>query len=111
MVKSSYQAQTAAYRLRKMKTSRVIGMLSCLLAFATIVIYYMDNVKFANDWMCIISLTYCLGSVFNSNSFLQDMKVGNPWQRVNGIISIAFYILMGFLIVWGFITKELVLQF
>ena len=108
---SNYQAQTTAYRLRKMKMSRFMGIFSCLLAFVTIVIYYFDNIKFANDWMCIISLVYCLGSIFNSNSFLQDIKVGNPWQRVNGVISIAFYVLMAFLIVWGFVTKELLLQF
>lgn len=104
----SVMKRDAAWRKRKMISSRIIGVVSCLLSFGAITVYYLGKI---NQWMCIIVLAYCLGNIFSANSFLQDIRVGNPWQRINGICSVFFYALAIFLIVWGFITKELVLQF
>lgn len=98
----------AAQMRRKMISSRVIGIFCCLLAIACIAVYYF---KVINEWLCIVILTYCMGTIFTSNSFIQDVKVGNPWQRINGIVSVILYLLVAALIVYGFVTGNLSLQF
>ncbi len=98
----------AQYLKKKMITQRISGIITCLLALTSIGVYYFEII---NGWMCVIVLTYCLGSVFTANSFIQDIKVGNPWQRVNSICSIAFYVLTVGLIIYGFVTHNLELQF
>lgn len=98
----------AKYLKKRMITQRMTGILTCLLALTSIGVYYYQLI---NGWMCVIVLAYCLGSVFTANSFIQDIKVGNPWSRVNSICSIAFYVLTVGLIIYGFVTKNLVLQF
>ncbi len=98
----------ARYLKKRMITSRMIGILACLFSLAGIVVYYMSWI---NEWLCIIIISYCLGNIFTSNSFIQDMKVGNPWHRVNGVCSIIFYLLTVALIIYGFVTHNLSLQF
>ncbi len=100
--------QEAVHLRKKMISSRLTGILACIVALASIVVFYL---KVINEWMCIIAIAYCLATIFTANSFIQDVKVGNPWQRINGICSILFYILVVFLIAYGFISKNLVLQF
>ena len=104
------------YKKRKMVKSRLIGILCCLLVLTCVVIYSLNATKVIDEillspWMCIIAISYCLGTIFSANSFLQNIKVGNPWQRINALFSVLFYVLVAFLIVYGFITKELKLQF
>lgn len=98
----------AKYLKKRMLISRVIGILACILSLTGIVVYYLSLI---NEWLCIILIAYCLGNIFTSNSFIQDMKVGNPWHRVNGVCSIIFYILTVALIIYGFVTHNLSLQF
>lgn len=98
----------AQYLKKKMITQRISGIITCLLALTSIGVYYFEII---NGWMCVIVLAYCLSSVFTANSFIQDIKVGNPWQRVNSICSIAFYVLTVGLIIYGFVTHNLELQF
>jgi len=105
--KTFRQSQAAFYK-RKMRMSRIAGILCCLLAIASIVVYYL---KYMNEWLNIITIAYSIATVFVANSFLQDIKVGNPWQRVNAVCGILLYIFTAFLIAWGFITGQLVTQF
>ncbi len=98
----------ALYYKRKMIIRRIIGIIACLVTLGCIAIYYFKTI---NEWLCIIIIAYCLGTIFSTNSFLQDIKVGNPWQRINGVVAVGFYIIVVFLIVYGFITKSLQLQF
>ncbi len=98
----------ASYLRKKMIASRLTGIFTCLLALASVAVYYLKSI---NEWLCIIALAYCLGTIFVANSFIQDVKVGNPWQRVNGVCAIVFFILVVFLIVYGFVTHQLNLQF
>ncbi len=98
----------AKYLKKRMTISRVIGIFACLLALTGIAVYYLSLI---NEWLCMILIAYCLGSIFTSNSFIQDMKVGNPWHRVNGVCSIIFYLLVVALIIYGFATNNLSLQF
>jgi hypothetical protein len=86
--------------------SRTVGILSSLLGLASIVAYFL-KFEYVGEWMLMIIITYCMAAVFSSNSFLQDIKVGNPWQRINAICSIFFFICVIFLIVYGFISGQL----
>lgn len=101
------QAQAGFYK-RKMIMSRIIGIFCCLLAIGAIILYYLKPI---NEWVCLITISYCVATTFVANSFLQDIKVGNPWQRINGICAIIMYLFSVFLIVWGFVDGQLTLQF
>lgn len=96
--KKHLQSQ-AAFLRRKMRLSRAIGILCCMFAIACIILYYLKTIS---EWLCIINIAYCAGTIFVANSFLQDIKVGNPWQRINAICGILMYAFSIFLIVWGF---------
>ncbi len=98
----------ARYLKKRMLISRIIGIFACLFSLTGIAVYYFNLI---NEWLCIIVIAYCLGNIFTSNSFIQDMKVGNPWHRVNGVCSIIFYILTVALIIYGFVSHNLSLQF
>ena len=103
------QAQNyAAFLRRKMILSRLTGILSCIIAIAGIVLMYLGLVS---EWMCIIVIGYAMAMIFTSNSFLQGIKIGNPWQRINMVCAIFFYIAVLALIIYGFIAGELVVQF
>lgn len=108
MKKNNAVANYSAFLKRKMISSRIMGILVCLLALASIVAYYF---KFVNEWLCMIVLSYCIATIFISNSFLQDIKVGNPWQRINSIFAIFFFLVVIFLIVYGFVTGNLATKF
>ena len=100
--------ERAAYLKRKMRMSRMIGIMCCLLAIAAIVTYYL---KTMNEWISVIIIAYSAATIFTANSFIQDIRVGNPWQRVNAVCAILIYLLTVFLIVWGFVYGELTAQF
>ena len=93
---------------RKMMLSRIVGIFCCLLAIGSVVTYYLKTI---NEWLSIITIAYCVATIFTANSFLQDIKVGNPWQRMNGFCSVIIYLLTAFLIVWGFVHGHLTTQF
>ncbi len=92
----------------KMMLARIFGILACLVAIAGIVLKYLEII---NAWLCIISIAYALGTIFGFNSNLQDIKVGNPWQRINGICSLLMYAFVIFLIIYGFATGIMQTQF
>lgn len=97
-----------SYLKRKMIVSRLTGIFACLIGLASIVLLYL---KLLDEWMCIIIIGYAMATAFSSNSFLQGAKVGNPWQRLNFACAIFFYIVVVVLIVYGFISGELIIQF
>lgn len=101
-------ADYSAYLKRKMMLSRILGILTCLFGFACIVLYYF---KLVNDWMCLVVLAYCMGNAFSFNSNLQGVKIGNPWARLNAICSFAMYLLVVFLISYGFVSGNLTVKF
>lgn len=105
--KSPMQAQAAFFK-RKMIMSRIMGFLCCFIAIASIIVYYL---KIIDEWMSVITISYCAATIFVVNSFLQDIKVGNPWQRVNGACAIILYLFTVFLIVYGFVTGGLTTRF
>ena len=106
--KKSVMQGISDYRLRRMIFSRLFGIGLCIACIVCLVAYYKE---IFNEWLVMIILSFCMGTLFSLNSFIQDIKVGNPWQRVNGIVSVMFYLLVGFLIVYGFVSGELQLQF
>ena len=108
MAKESPFKSYNSFLKRKMFMSRILGIFSCMLAIASIVMLYFNAVS---EWMCIIIIGYAMATVFSSNSFLQGIKIGNPWQRINMVCAIFFYIAVIGLIVYGFITGELTTQF
>lgn len=98
----------AAFLRRKMIMSRIIGIFACLIAIAAIVLLYF---RFVTEWLCIIVIGYAMATIFSNNSFLQGVKTGNPWQRINMMCAIFFYVAVIALIVYGFATGELATQF
>ena len=98
----------AAFLKRKMIMSRIIGILACLMAIAAIILMYY---KMVSEWMCTIVIGYAMATIFSNNSFLQGVKTGNPWQRINLICAVFFYIVVIGLIIYGFTTGQLSTQF
>ena len=103
-ITSTSVQEYADYLKRKLMMSRVVGLIVCLLGIACIALYY---VKIVNGWLCLITLAYCMANTFSLNSQLQGIKTGNPWQRINAICSIFFYLFVVFLISYGFASGEL----
>lgn len=97
-----------AYLKRKMMFARILGIIACLVALAGIVLRYLN---LFNTWLCLILISYCLGIIFTFNSNLQNVKVGNPWQRINSICAVVMYMLVAFLIIYGFVEGILQTQF
>ena len=97
-----------AYLKRKMMFARILGILACLVALTGIVIRYLN---LFNSWLCLILISYCLGIIFTFNSNLQNLRVGNPWQKINSFCAVIMYILVAFLIIYGFIEGILQTQF
>lgn len=106
--KSNPVKEYGSFLKRKMIMSRIVGILCCLLAIASIFTYYF---KVINEWISLINISYSIATIFTANSFLQDIKVGTPWQRINGICSVLLYLFSVFLIVWGFVYGQLSLKF
>lgn len=92
----------------KMMMARILGIMACLVAIVGLVLKYFEII---NEWMCIITISYAMGTIFAFNSNLQDIKVGNPWHRINAICAILFFAFVIFLIVYGFISGQLQTQF
>lgn len=76
---------------KRMIWARLIGILGCAIAIACIVLYAYHHGETQWQWLCLILMTYSLGTIFLQNCNLQTVKVGNPWQRVNGICSVLLY--------------------
>lgn len=105
--KTPMQAQAAFYK-RKMIMSRIVGLFCCLLAIGAIIIYYFKTI---NEWLSVITVAYCVATIFVTNSFLQDIKIGNPWQRINAICGIFLYLVTIFLMIWAFVQGHISTQF
>ncbi len=100
--------QYAAFLRRKMIMSRIVGIMACLLAIATMILMYF---KMVSEWISIIVICYAMATIFSNNSFLQGIKTGNAWQRINMACAIFFYVAIIALIVYGFISGQLTTQF
>lgn len=95
---------------KRMITARLVGILGCLIAITCIILYAYNHDQTQWQWICLILMTYSLGTIFLQNCNLQTIKVGNPWQRVNGICAILLYavdvviityaLCMGFVVLW-----------
>lgn len=92
----------------KMMMARILGIFACLIAIAGIVLKYFGILS---DWLCIISIAYAMATIFTFNSSLQDIRIGNPWQRINAVCSLLLYAFVVFLIVYGFISGQLQTNF
>ena len=107
-------SEYGGYLKRKMMISRFIGIIGCLLGLACVTLYILQKFSviegFMNDWMLLVVLTYTMAMAFTVNSGLQGIKVGNPWQRINTLLALLFYLFVLFLIVYGFTTGDLKLQ-
>ena len=97
-----------AYLKRKMMISRIFGIFACLVAITGLVLKFLEIV---DDWLCLMMIVYSLGTIFALNGNLQDIKVGNPWQRINFACSVIMYLFVVFIIIYGFCTVELSVQF
>lgn len=98
----------AKHLKHKMMMARLLGILACLVAIAGIVFKYLGIVS---DWLCIISIAYSMATIFLFNSSLQDIRIGNPWQRINAICALLLYAFVIFLIVYGFTSGQLQTNF
>lgn len=98
----------AKHLKHKMMMARLLGILACLVAIAGIVLKYLGIVS---DWLCIISIAYSMATIFLFNSSLQDIRIGNPWQRINAICALLLYAFVIFLIVYGFTSGQLQTNF
>lgn len=96
------------YLKRRLMLSRILGIITCLVGITCLVLYYF---KIVNEWMCLVVLTYCMANCFTLNSQLQGVRVGNPWQRINAICAMFFYLFVVFLISYGFASGNLVVRF
>lgn len=94
---------------RRMIMARLIGILGCGVAIASLVFYakYHDELQW--KWICIILMMYSLGTIFLQNCNLQTIKVGNPWQRINAICAILLYLADVAIIVYAIVCGYVVL--
>lgn len=103
------------YLRRKLMISRAIGILGCVVGLVSLILYALQKVNVVGhimtDWLFLILLTYSMAVAFTSNSGLQGIKVGNPWQRINTICALFFYLFVIFLIAYGFASGNLTVQF
>ena len=103
------------YLKRKMLMSRIMGLMGCLVGVISLILYALQSSHIINtvlsDWMLLITLTYSMATAFSFNSGLQGIKAGNPWQRLNMICAIFFYLLVVFLIAYGFASGNLYINF
>ena len=94
----------AKHLKHKMMMARLLGILACLVTITGIILKYLGIIS---DWLCIISIAYSMATIFTFNSSLQDIRVGNPWQRINAACSLLLYAFVIFLIVYGFTSGQL----
>lgn len=92
----------------KMMMARILGIMACIAIIAGLILKLLAII---DEWLCIISIAYSMGVVFAFNSNLQDIKIGNPWQRINAACSLFLFASVIFLIVYGFVSGELSVQF
>lgn len=94
---------------RRLVLSRLIGILGCLVGIACIIFYAFFRGDVQWQWLCLIMMVYSLGMIFMQNCNLQAVKVGNPWQRVNGICSILLFALDVSLITYALCVGKIIL--
>ena len=94
---------------KRLIVSRLIGILACLVGIACIVLFAYFHEQTNWQWLCLILMAYSLGTIFMQNCNLQAIKVGNPWQRVNGACAILMYILDIIILVYALSTGKVVL--
>lgn len=93
-----------AFLKRKMMISRIFGIFACLVAITGLVLKFLNLV---DDWLCLMMIVYSLGTIFALNGNLQDIKLGNPWQKINIFCSILMYLFVIFIIIYGFCTNQI----
>ena len=93
---------------RKVMFSRITGIFACLVAIAGLVLKLLGVVA---DWWCIIMIAYAIATIFLLNANIQDIRVGNPWQRINTICSLIMFLFVIFLLVYGFTSGQFETQF
>ncbi len=98
----------SAYLRRKMMISRIFGIFACLVAITGLVLKLLEVI---DEWLCLLLIVYSLGTIFSLNGNLQDIKVGNPWQRINFACAILMYLFVVFIIIYGFCVGELTVNF
>ncbi len=98
----------SAYLRRKMMISRIFGIFACLVAITGLVLKLLEVI---DEWLCLLLIVYSLGTIFSLNGNLQDIKVGNPWQRINFACAIFMYLFVVFIIIYGFCVGELTVNF
>lgn len=103
------------YLKRRMMMARILGIVGCVEGIICMIIFILQKTKVMgeviNDWMCLIILTFCMAQAFTLNSGLQWVKLGNPWQKINSICAIFFYLFVVFLISYGFASGNMTLKF
>ena len=104
-------AEYGRYLKRKMMMARIFGIAGCLLGIVCIILYGLQKgnflIEIINDWMLLVMLTYCMATAFTYNSGLQGVKAKNPWQRINAVCAIFFYLFVIFLLSYGIYTGYL----
>lgn len=93
---------------RRLITSRLIGILGCLIGLACIVLYAYFHGQTQWQWTCLVLLGYSLGTIFMQNCNLQAVKNGNPWERVNGICAILMFLLDIFILSYAMASGNLI---
>lgn len=109
---SSYSNQIQGYSKslkKRMIVSRLFGIFGCCVGIASIVLYSFYKETTHWQWLCLIMMTYSLGMIFMQNCNLQAVKVGNPWQRVNGLCAILLFALDVMLITYALTTGKIIL--
>ena len=100
---------------RKLKITRWMGLFTCLVGLACIILFGMQRVNLIqtmfSEWMLLVMITYTMAAAFTLNSGLQGIKSGNPWARLNAMCAIAFYLFVVTLISYGFASGNLAVKF
>lgn len=94
---------------KRMIMARLIGILGCAVAITCIVLYAQHHDQTQWQWLCLILMTYSLGTIFLQNCNLQTIKVGNPWQRVNAVCAVLLYAVDVVLITYALCMRFIVL--
>lgn len=94
---------------RRMVLARFMGIMGCCVGIACIVLYAYFHNEEQWQWLCLTLMAYSLGTIFMQNCNLQAVKVGNPWQRVNGICAMLMYALDIAIITYALATGKVIL--
>ena len=99
------------YLKRRLKMSRVMGILYCILCALSIVgLYFEEYLPFMNGFMCAMMIFFSIGGIFLQNATLQDIKRGKKHQIINIVFSIICFTIvvvlatLGVLEQYGFVS-------